>query len=52
MDISGFQMPDVIAIGTVWNFYFKDKSTSDKVIPGLSRNDLAFSWLAPKLRKV
>lgn len=34
MDISGFPMPDVIAIGTVWNFYFKDKVTSGKVIPG------------------
>ena len=26
MDISGFPMPDVNAIGTMWNFYFKDKA--------------------------
>ena len=30
MDISAFPMPDVNAIGTVWNFYSKDKVTSDK----------------------
>ena len=35
MDISGFPMPDVNAIGTVWNFYFKDK-----VIPGFVTQDI------------
>ena len=40
MDISGFPMPDVNAIGIVWNVYFKDKSTSDKVIPGFVTQDI------------
>ena len=52
MDISGFPMPDVNAIGTVWNFYFKDKITSDKVIPGFLAQDIRGMTLPSKLRKV
>ena len=52
MDISGFPMPDVNAIGTVWNFYFKDKVTSDKVISGFVAQDIWEMTLPSKLRKV
>ena len=51
MDISGFPMPNVNAIGTVWNFYFKDKVTSDKVIPGFVAQDILGMTLPSNLRK-
>ena len=40
MDISGFPMPDVNAIGTMWNFYFKDKALPTRSFPGFVTQDI------------